>query len=465
MANITTKTIETVDFLYSEDGKKLYTYDPAREVGEKSGSIKTVEVENTSDVCKVTPISAYMSTSLNSKITSFDKLATRILNFLGYPSVSVPDLHRDQIYEAISFACEMYTKYAGYERKNIVFHSNMYEPGKGVRIDQLCTIASLEAWHEKNANYSAINKPPVDKVLRSNKDVYVTRVQIPKRDYYISDEDFKMLKERCKQADKELICRLHDFSKRFPDGVEELSIINWWLYEYLITRRGYNKDQFKKSKNKVVTEGGEELTIYMEDEDLGEIRDDLYYENMYDYDIMDYRKVVGVYGYNEGSSTTMSSLFSFEAALASQTFFTYQYTMRGFDLVSWHGLAEWRKTRERLLATKRDWQFNEYTQYFTLSPEPRENTEFYGVVQCYIERPLRDIIKSPWVFKYAMACVKEILGRIRSKWGDSVSLPGGGSLTGNALAQEGVQEKKELEELLMNSHGYGEAPPPLFFIG
>ena len=458
--------IETIDILNTENGKRILTQFNETEIGEKSG-ITEKEIETVSDVCKVTPIDAYMSTSLNSKITSFDKLATRILNFLGYPAVSVPDLHRDQIYEAIAVACELYTKYAGYERQNLVFHSNMYEPSKGVRIDQLCTIASLEAWHDKGANYSAINKSHADKLLRSNKDVYVTRVYIPKKDYYISEKDFEMLNTHCKEGDKEVICKLRDISIRFPDGIEELSVISSFLYEYLVTRRGYNKDQFKKSKNKVVTEGGEELTIYMEDEQLGQIRDDLYFENMYDYDIMDYRKVVGVYGYNEGSSTTMSSLFSFEAALASQTFFTYQYTMRGFDLVSWHGLAEWRKTRERLLATKRDWQFNEYTQYFTLSPQPasQPGTEFYGVVQCYVERPLRDIIKSPWVFKYAMACVKEILGRIRSKWGDSVALPGGGSLTGNALAQEGVQEKKDLEQLLMTTHGFGEAPPPLFFIG
>lgn len=464
MADI--EKVQNINILETETGKRILTQLDDTEIGEKSG-ITEKEVETKSDVCKVTPISAYMSTNLNSKITSFDKLATRILNFLGYPAVSVPDLHRDQIYEAISLACEMYTMYAGYERKNLVFHSNMYEPGKGVRIDQLCTIASLEAWHDKGANYSAINKSPADKLLRSNKDIYVTRVYIPKRDYYISETDFEMLKTKCKEADKETICKLRDISIRFPEGIEELSVISSFLYEYLVLRRGYNKDQFKKSKNKVVTEGGEELTIYMEDEKLGEIRDDLYFENMYDYDVMDYRKVIGVYGYNEGSSTTMSSLFSFEAALASQTFFTYQYTMRGFDLVSWHGLAEWRKTRERLLATKRDWEFNERTQYLTLSPPPdsQPGTEFYGVVQCYIERPLRDIIKSPWVFKYAMACVKEILGRIRSKWGDSVSLPGGGSLTGNALAQEGVQEKKELEELLRTSRGFGEAPPPLFFIG
>lgn len=182
--------------------------------------------------------------------------------------------------------------------------------------------------------------------------------------------------------------------------------------------------------------------------------------------MMDYRKVVAVTDYYEGSSTTMSSLFSFEAALASQTFFTYQFSLRGFDLTSWYGLGEWRKTREKMLATKRDWSFNKDTQYLTLSPQPRQDgSRFFAAFRAYVEKPLRVIIKEQWVFKYALAICKEILGRVRSKWGDNVQLIGGGSLSGNALAQEGVNEKKELEQMLVEKRGYSDAPPPRFFVG
>lgn len=406
-----------------------------------------------------------MSTNLNNKITTFNDLSKRILMFFGYPAVSVTDIHRDQLFEAISIACEKFTKYAGYTSEYLVFDSNIYEQNKGVRIDQLYTISSLEANREKLASPIAQLRGP-DQVLRSNRDVYVTRVPIAADMYKISDKDYKMLKEQCSLADKELVDYLYDLSKKYPDGIEELSIIGGKLYEFLVTQRGFSKDDFKKSKDKVVTEGGEKLNIYYQDEPLGRVRDDLYYQPMYDYDVMDYRKVISVRDYVEGSSTSMTSLFSFESALATQTYFTYQFSLRGFDMCSWYTMHEWRKTREKMLATKRDWKFDPYTQYFTLNPQPRPEQHFFGVLNAYVEKPLRDVIREQWVFDYALALCKIMLGRVRSKWGDSVQMLGSsGSLSGNALASEGQQEKEKLEQMLMEKRGYGDANPPMFFIG
>ena len=45
---------------------------------------------------------------------------------------------------------------------------------------------------------------------------------------------------------------------------------------------------------------------------------------------------------------------------------------------------------------------------------------FFGIVECWVERPLKDVLKEPWVFDYALAVCKEMIGRVRSKWGDSV---------------------------------------------
>lgn len=88
-----------------------------------------------------------------------------------------------------------------------------------------------------------------------------------------------------------------------------------------------------------------------------------------------------------------------------------------------------------------------------------------GVIECYVELPLKNIITSPWVQDYAYAVVMEAIGMVRGRWGDGVSLPGGGSLTGNALASEGRTRQKELLEKLEKSNGYGEAAPCRFFIG
>ena len=426
MAEETVKS-QLVEFITDESGKKiLRTQDDVRnqitENSKVTETTKEVLPQPIQDVCSVKPVEAFMSTNLNNKTKTFDDMSERILHMLGYPAVSITDIHRDQIYEAISIACEMYTRYAGYTLENLIFDSNIYEPNKGIRLDQLYTISAVwDAVHEKGQHLRSAYKN-FDQVQKEADDVYVTKVPIPASDYYISADDFELLMAHCKEADKDILCYLKDVSRRYPNGIEELSIISDKFYRFLIERRNYNQSQFKKSKDKVVTMAGEELNIYGNhvatdekgrDKGLGKVRDTLFYNNAYDYDLMDYRKVISIHDYHEGSSTTMSSLFSFEAAIATQTYFSYQFSLRGFDLVSMSALGEFRKTRDRVLATQRDWDFNEYTQYFRLTPQPRYGRQrFFGVIEAYVERPLRDIIKSPWVFKYALALVKEMMRKI-----------------------------------------------------
>lgn len=461
-------TTVTYNILVDEPHKDIIKSELSKAItihGENTAQTENPTASNIiTNVCEITPIEAYMSTNLNSKLASYNDVATRILNMLGYPSVGVTELHRDQIYEAISIAVETYTKYCGQSEEVLVFDSRLYKENHGIRLDQLCTIASVEACHETDSIERAVNRGP-DQMLVDNKDVYVTRVPIPAIDYYISEKEFELLSANCERADKELLCHLKDMSRRYPDGIEELSIITGMLYEYLVLRRGYKKEHFKKSKDKVVTEGGEKLNIYWEDSDLGRQRDDLHYAKMYDYDMMDYRKVVDVFDFMEGSSSAMSSLFAFETALAATTYYNYQFSMRGFDLTSWTAMNMWRRDRDKLLATKHTWNFNPYTQYFTLTPQPRKDRErFFGVIHCHVEEPLRNIIKSPWVWRYALALCKIILGGIRSKW-SNVSMLGGGTLEGSSLLQQGQEEKKELEQMLIEKNGFGEQAPPTFFFG
>lgn len=139
-------------------------------------------------------------------------------------------MHRDQIYEAISIACEFYTKYAGFETMYMAIDSQIYERGKGIPVDKLYTIASLESIHEEKTAVSPITAGP-DNALYAPDDVYVTRIPIPLSDYAITDKDFEILKEQCKEGDKELICYLHDYTKRHPDGIEELTVISGIMYK------------------------------------------------------------------------------------------------------------------------------------------------------------------------------------------------------------------------------------------
>ena len=55
----------------------------------------------------------------------------------------------------------------------------------------------------------------------------------------------------------------------------------------------------------------------------------------------------------------------------------------GFDLISWYTLKNWLETREKLLATRRSFTFDERTQILRMFPQPRSNRSnirFYGVI-------------------------------------------------------------------------------------
>jgi hypothetical protein len=179
---------------------------------------------------------------------------------------------------------------------------------------------------------------------------------------------------------------------------------------------------------------------------------------------MDYRKVISVINFEEGSSQSINTLFTIEQTLAQQTYFSYAMGNYGFDLVSWYTVKEWLDTREKVLATRKDIKFDERTQYLTMYPQPGSSM-FYGVLACYIERPIRDLIKEQWVYAYALALTKITIGRIRGRF-SGVSLLGGGSLNLDIL-QEGLSEKAELEKALMEgaNPGFGDGSPPCFFVG
>lgn len=90
--------------------------------------------------CTITQnVSTFYSTNLNSRIQAFNDLGVRISRQLGAPLVNV-EIHQDQLYENISIAVEMFSKFAGYTEEYLVFDSDLYEQGKGVRLDTLFSL-------------------------------------------------------------------------------------------------------------------------------------------------------------------------------------------------------------------------------------------------------------------------------------------------------------------------------------
>lgn len=55
-------------------------------------------------------------------------------------------------------------------------------------------------------------------------------------------------------------------SEKYPDGIEELSIISRDFVDYLVKKRQYVAEMFKKSKDYVFTVGGEKQELYKQTE-------------------------------------------------------------------------------------------------------------------------------------------------------------------------------------------------------
>lgn len=386
--------------------------------------------------CDITPISAFQSTNLNSKIDNFNRLSDRVLRSLGYPFVNV-EIHRDTLYENISIACEMFAKFAGYTQEYLIFDSDLYIKNQGIRLDHLFslqgsdTLAEQIEFNNTSKDFSNYNK--------ADESLYIATSAIPGT--YFST--------------------ISSVSASLEEGTFVNQIFSQDVYDVITdstspTLSGLTSLFTPSQKQNFTVEG----TVTGKKEQ---------FMNSFDYDTMDYRKVISVQDFEEGSSTGINTLFSIEQSLAQQTYFSYAMGNYGFDLISWYVLKDWMEMREKLLAQKRSYTFDDRTQMLRMYPQPRSGSgssqRFYGVISCYVERPIRDIIKEQWVYQYTLALTKMAVANIRGKYGN-VTLFGGGSLNANDLMTQGLSEKAELEtSLYEGAPGFGDAAPPMFFVG
>lgn len=283
----------------------------------------------------------FLSTNLNSRIDSYDKLGERIFFELGYPMVNM-DLACTQAYDFIAQAIELFTKYAGYTEEYLLFKSELYTKGYGIKMDDLFS-QSDEAYSTHSTGVSALSG-----------------------------------------------------------------------------------------------------------------------QYIYDQDLETQRKVIDIFSIEQGASSGINTLFTVEQSLAQQTQFAYGLGSKGFDLITWHILKDWLETRQKVLALKSYVRFDARTQILRLIPEPRDGETFIGLLGCYVERPIYQIVKERWVKEYAKALVKMAIAHTRGKFG-GVTLFGSGSLNASDLMTQGIAEKERLEKDLMTN--YEDAHPPMFFTG
>lgn len=182
----------------------------------------------------------------------------------------------------------------------------------------------------------------------------------------------------------------------------------------------------------------------------------------WDYDMGDYRKVVGVFSYQQGETTGINTLFTLEQSMAQQTYFSYMLGNAGFDLVTWECLKGWLDLREKVLAQVTYVDFDNRNQLLRLIPPPNEKSKYYGVIGAWVEKPVKDLIMERWVYQYTLALTMIAIGNIRGKY-MGVSLFGGGQINYNDMLSKGLEMKDKLEEELKTE--YGESQPAKFFIG
>jgi len=425
--------------------------------------------------------SHFYGTTLNSKVSAYDRLADRISWSLGYPMINL-EIHKNQLYENITIAVEFFTKYAGYSTEYLIFDSQLYEKGKGIRLDKLFSITpDLSATYTSvKLNVDASNPRSVttsltagsgaqeiyninvaDSVLDPTEFVIQMRNPVTKHSsvrkvlltvqhvsgapgsttgsfaeynvVHTSSEDLGTFTFETSGADEQIVRLMME---------PNVNMTPWTVDGSYVDATAIASDQLD-----VVT------TTTLSGLAFG----------AFDSIVNDYRKVVDVYNFEEGSTSGVNTLFTIEQTLAQQTYFSYSMGNYGFDLISWYTVKEFLDTREKLLSQRRAFEFNPHTQYLRMYPEPR-NERFYGIFGCYLEKRVEDMIHEQWIYQYALALSKISIGRVRGKY-SGMSLFGGGSLDTDLLS-EGREEKKDLEDLMQNgTPGFGDSEPPMFFVG
>jgi len=426
--------------------------------------------------------SHFYGTSLNSVVSAYDRLADRISWSLGYPMINL-EIHKNQLYENITIAVEFFTKFAGYSTEYLVFNSTLYEKGKGIRLDKLFSITpDLSATYTSvKLNVDASNPRSVTTTLTAGSgaqpiyEIDVSDTVLDPTEFVIQlrDPDTKHSSVRkvlmtvqhvsgdpgettgsfaeynvVHTSEEDLGTFSFELSGAHEEIVRLMITPNSNMVPYSTAADNFiNATAIASDQLEVVT------TTTLSGLAFG----------AFDSIVNDYRKVVDVFNFEEGSTTGVNTLFTIEQTLAQQTYFSYSMGNYGFDLVSWYTVKEFLDTREKLLSQRRAFEFNPHNQYLRMYPEPKAET-FYGIIGCYLEKRVEDMIYEQWIYQYALALSKISIGRVRGKY-SGMNLFGGGTLDADLL-NEGREEKKDLEQLLLDgTPGFGDADPPMFFIG
>lgn len=170
--------------------------------------------------------------------------------------------------------------------------------------------------------------------------------------------------------------------------------------------------------------------------------------------------VYGIDGSGMGTGHDSGHLFS-----VSNTMIRPMMHDIAFDRHSGVGWADYVIAQQFLKLSKQmmgggySFIYNPRNQILQLYPDPaKTNAKGYVVALVTTIRDNDMQYGEPWIKKYALANVKEIVGTIRKKY-ESIGLLGGGSID-TSVKEEGTKEKENLMQELQN-----ENPTHYFIVG
>jgi len=200
--------------------------------------------------------------------------------------------------------------------------------------------------------------------------------------------------------------------------------------------------------------------------------------------------------YDQGASYGVNTLFTIDNFLYSQGMFSPLLWPGnvGYSFVSYHIALDFLSMVRRYAPTKYNYKYHRYTNQLEVHPPPVSGSPFemkdangnmvtvdspgfllvnsfmiegsqYGGMETNAKKATwqrgdsdENFYTSDWIFDYALAECKIILGTIRRKFQNFNSIGNVGiSLDGDALVQEGKDEKEKLNETLRleeNFEGY-----------
>ncbi len=185
---------------------------------------------------------------------------------------------------------------------------------------------------------------------------------------------------------------------------------------------------------------------------------------------------------DKGSSYGINTLFTIDNFLYSRGVFDPVFWTSGdsYTLISYHIALDFLTTLKKYTPSVYNWKYHRFENQLEIHPPPPSGnavsvTDQYGNLVTF-DSPgyillrthmmeasqyhntdrgwtpndsFENFYTSDWIFDYALAECKIILGRIRTKFAQFASIGNTGiALDGDALLSEGIEEKRELKETL-----------------